>query len=142
MSRAPTEAQEWSMTRVFDLHTVGVPVHDQQRALEFYVNELGFEMRIDQPLADGHRWIEVAPAESAVTLALVAASEGAPAGVETGIRLKTSDADADNAELRGHGISVGDVLRWPGVPPMFIFRDPDGNRLEIIEVARRDNSAE
>jgi lactoylglutathione lyase len=26
-----------------------------------------------------------------------------------------------------------DVLRWPGVPPMFVFRDPDGNRLEIIE---------
>ena len=75
----------------------------------------------------------MAPAESAVTLALVAASEGASAGVETGIRLKTSDADADNAELRGHGVYAGEVLRWPGVPPMFMFRDPDGNRLEIIE---------
>jgi catechol 2,3-dioxygenase-like lactoylglutathione lyase family enzyme len=27
------------------------------------------------------------------------------------------------------------VLRWPGVPPMFAFRDPDGNGLEIIEAA-------
>jgi catechol 2,3-dioxygenase-like lactoylglutathione lyase family enzyme len=27
------------------------------------------------------------------------------------------------------------VLRWPGVPPMFAFRDPDGNGLEIIEAS-------
>jgi hypothetical protein len=68
-----------------------------------------------------------------VTIALVPASDDAPAGVETGIRLKTSDADADNAQLRSHSVDAGDVLRWPGVPAMFMFRDPDGNRLEIIE---------
>jgi len=27
------------------------------------------------------------------------------------------------------------VLRWPGVPPMFAFRDPDGNGMEIVERA-------
>jgi lactoylglutathione lyase len=32
-------------------------------------------------------------------------------------------------------VDVGEVLRWPGVPPMFMFRDPDGNRLEIVERA-------
>jgi hypothetical protein len=53
--------------------------------------------------------------------------------VETGIRLITLDADADNARLKSRGIDAGEVLRWPGVPPMFAFRDPDGNGLEIIE---------
>ena len=121
------------MTKIFDLHTVGVPVSDQQRALDFYLEELGFEKRLDQPLGDGHRWIEVAPVGAAATIALVPARDDAPAGVETGIRLKTSDADADNAQLRSHRVDAGDVLRWPGVPAMFMFRDPDGNRLEIIE---------
>jgi lactoylglutathione lyase len=121
------------MTRVFDIYTVGVPVTDQQRALDFYATELGFETRLDRALGNGGRWIEVAPSGSVVTLALVPASEDAPAGVETGIRLKTADADADNAELRSHGVDVGEVLRWPGVPPMFMFRDPDGNRLEVVQ---------
>lgn len=127
------------MIRVFDLHTVGVPVTDQQRALQFYVNELGFETRLDRPTGNGHRWIEVAPPGAAVTIALVPASEDAPAGVETGIRLKTSDADADHALLRSHAVDTGEVLRWPGVPAMFMLRDPDGNRLEIIEQPRADN---
>ncbi len=112
---------------------MGVPVTDQQCALDFYVGELGLEKRIDRPLPNGRRWLEVAPASSAVTIALVPASDDAPAGVETGIHFKTRDADADNAELRTHGVDAGEVLRWPGVPPMFMVRDPDGNRLEIIE---------
>jgi len=124
------------MIQVFDLHTVGVPVTDQQRSLEFYVNELGFETRLDRPMGNGRRWIEVAPAGAAVTIALVPAGDDAPAGVETGIRLKTSDAEADRALLASHQVEVGEVLRWPGVPAMFQLRDPDGNRLEIIEQPR------
>lgn len=32
------------------------------------------------------------------------------------------------------GVRVGEVLRWPGVPPMYVFHDPDGNRFEIVKV--------
>jgi len=120
-------------THIVGMHTVGVPVTDQERALRFYVDELGFETRLDRPLPSGQRWIEVAPPEASVTIALVPATAGAPVGVETGIRLVTLDADADNARLKTQGIHAGEVLRWPGVPPMFAFRDPDGNGLEIIE---------
>jgi catechol 2,3-dioxygenase-like lactoylglutathione lyase family enzyme len=56
-----------------------------------------------------------------------------PAGVETGIRFTTQDADADNADLRARGVDADEVLRWPGAPPMFAFRDQDGNGLEIVE---------
>jgi catechol 2,3-dioxygenase-like lactoylglutathione lyase family enzyme len=123
--------------RIIGIYTVGIPVTDQERSLRFYVDELGFETRVDRPLGGGRRWIEVAPAESRVTLALVPATDDAPAGVETGIRLTTADADAENARLRRHGVDAGDVLRWPGVPPMFMFRDPDGNRLELVEQVRQ-----
>jgi len=120
-------------TRITDVRTVGVPVTDQDRALAFYVDELGFETRLDVPIGDGGRWIEVAPSGATTTIALVRSHEGVPAGVETGIRFKTQDADADNADLRARGVDADDVLRWPGVPPMFAFRDLDGNGLEIVE---------
>ena len=57
------------------------------------------------------------------------------AGVETGIRLTTPDADAAHAALLAHGVDASDVLRWPGVPPMFSFRDLDGNGLELVQQA-------
>jgi hypothetical protein len=46
----------------------------------------------------------------------------------------TADADADHAHLRASGVDADDVLRWPGVPAMFAFRDQDGNGMEIVEV--------
>lgn len=124
------------MSTIGDVLTIGVPVSDQDRALQFYLDRLGFEKRRDVPVPQfGGRWIEVAPAGATVTLALVPAREGVPAGVETGIRLKTADAAAIHSRLQEHGVEVGELLRWPGVPPMFALRDQDGNRLEIVEAA-------
>ena len=115
------------------VHTIGVPVTDQDRAVTFYVETLGLEKRLDAPVPQlGGRWIEVAPPGSDVTLALVPAGEGKPAGVETGIRLTTTDAAAMHARLTDDGVETGELLQWPGVPPMFFVRDPDGNRLEIV----------
>jgi catechol 2,3-dioxygenase-like lactoylglutathione lyase family enzyme len=122
-----------SSTRIIDVRTVGVPVSDQDRALEFYIDTLGFEKRLDAPLPGGGRWIEVAPPGAATTIALVAAREGLPTRVDTGIRFTTPDAEADHAYLRDHGVDTDEVLRWQGVPPMFAFRDQDGNGLVIVE---------
>jgi lactoylglutathione lyase len=44
--------------------TVGIYVSDQDRALDFYVNVLGFEKRIDEPMSAEAPWIEVAPADA------------------------------------------------------------------------------
>jgi lactoylglutathione lyase len=120
------------MTRITDVRTVGVPVTDQDRALGFYVDTLGFEKRLDVPLDGGHRWIEVAPAGATTSIALVASHEGVSPGVETGVRLLTDDAEADHALLRSRGVETGDILRWDGVPPMFSLRDQDGNGLEVV----------
>ena len=127
---------EQSRTPITDVVSVGVPVADQDRALEFYLDKLGFEKRREYPAQQvGGRWIEVAPPGAAITIALVLASEGVPAGVDTGIRFTTPDAAAIHAELQGHGVGVGELLRWPGVPPMFELHDQDGNGLRIIEAA-------
>jgi catechol 2,3-dioxygenase-like lactoylglutathione lyase family enzyme len=116
-------------TRITGVGTVGVPVTDQDRALEFYVGKLGFEKRRDLPFGSG-RWIEVAPPGAATTIALV------PAGVPTGIRLMTEDAETDHADLRARGVDADpEVMRLPTAPPMFAVRDPDGNSLILVEDA-------
>ena len=116
-----------STTRIIGVGTVGVPVTDQDRALEFYVGRLGFEKRRDLPFGPG-RWIEVAPPGSTTTIALV------PAGVPTGIRLATEDATADHTTLQSGGADVDpEVMRIPDAPPMFSVRDPDGNTLILVE---------
>jgi lactoylglutathione lyase len=124
---------EESAPRIVDVRTVGVPVTDQDRALEFYVEKLGFAKQLDVPFGDGKRWIEVAPPGATTTIALVPSRDGVPAGVETGIRFTTQDADAEQVDLRARGVDADEVLRWPGAPPMFAFRDQDGNGLEIVE---------
>ena len=122
-------------TRISDVRTVGVPVSDQERALEFYGGVLGFETRMDSPFPGG-RWIEVAAPGATTTIALAAVQDGTPTGVDTGIRFTTGDADADHATLTAAGVRMdGEVLRFPGVPPMFSFRDPDGNTLYVVEQA-------
>jgi catechol 2,3-dioxygenase-like lactoylglutathione lyase family enzyme len=121
-------------TAITGIRTVGVPVTDQDRAVAFYVDVLGLEKRLDAPVEQlGGRWIEVAPAGAATSIALVPAGPGAKAGVETGIRLSVPDAAALHKELVERGAEVGELLRWPGVPPMFSLRDPDGNGLEVVE---------
>jgi lactoylglutathione lyase len=119
--------------RITGIHTVGVPVTDQDKALDFYTGTLGLTTRLDVPMGGGSRWIEVVPDGGQTSLALVPAKDSAPAGVETGIRLVTTDADAFRAHLLAAGADADEVLRWPGVPPMFAFRDQDGNGLEIVE---------
>jgi catechol 2,3-dioxygenase-like lactoylglutathione lyase family enzyme len=132
---------ETASAQITGMRTVGVSVADQDRALEFYLGTLGFEKRLDVPLGDGHRWIEVAPAGATTTIALVASRDGVPAGVETGIRLTTEHADALHARMRAQGVAADEMLRWEGVPPMFAFRDQDGNGLEIVEEARQTAQA-
>lgn len=70
---------------------------------------------------------------STTSIALVPAGEELPAGVETGIRLTTEDAAALHADLLARGVDADELLRWEGIPPMFAFRDQDGNGLEIVE---------
>ncbi|NEE01485.1 VOC family protein [Phytoactinopolyspora halotolerans] len=121
--------------RIDAIRTVGIPVRDQDQALEFYVETLGFEKLMDAPIDQlGGRWIEVRPPRSDVTIALTPARAQTPAGVDTGIRFTTGDAAALHDRLSGRGVDVDDLLTWEGVPPMFDFRDPDGNVLYVSEV--------
>jgi catechol 2,3-dioxygenase-like lactoylglutathione lyase family enzyme len=121
------------MPKFTDVLNVAVPVDDQERALTFYSETLGFETRLDDVIGEGMRWIEVAPPGATTAIALVLAGDGIASGVDTGVRLATRDAEADHGELQARGVDVGELLRWEGVPPMFVLRDPDGNTLYVVE---------
>jgi len=121
-----------STPQITHVGTIIVPVADQDRALEFYTATLGFEVRIDAPFASGQRWVEVAPPGAQTSLALVP-RDSAPAGIE--ISLATRSAEGDHGDLRTRGVDADpELIRMgQGVPPMFTFRDPDGNRFRMVE---------
>ncbi|HXZ99518.1 MAG TPA: VOC family protein [Candidatus Binatia bacterium] len=123
-----------AITRVLN---VAVPVSDHDRALGFYRDVLGLEVRRDAPFGPGLRWVEVGAPGAETTVALAPHREGTSIGVDTGIRLGTRDADASHRDLAARGVDVGaEVMRFgPGVPAMFFLRDPDGNQLVIVEDA-------
>ena len=120
-------------TTITTIRTVAIPAADQDRSVAFFVDKLGFEKRMDAEIAPGFRWIEVAPPASPVSVAIVEASTELPAGVDTGIRFVVLDAEAEHASMAGHGVDVGELLLWPGVPAMFSFRDIDGNTFYLAE---------
>ena len=125
-------------TRLSKIGTVVIPVSDQDRAIDFYVETLGFEKRADVPFGNGYRWVEVAPADAATTIAIVPPPPGKPTGnVETGIGLNTDDIDAVHADLQALGVDVDAEISRMGdpVPPLFWLRDPDGNTLMVVEIA-------
>ena len=123
-------------TRISQVGVVCIPVSDQDRAIAFYVDTLGFEKRADVPFGDGYRWVEVAPPGAVTTIAIAPPPPGKPTGnVDTGIGLHTDDADAVHAELKAAGVDVDDEVSRMGdpVPPLFWLRDPEGNSLMVVE---------
>jgi lactoylglutathione lyase len=122
-----------TMTTIADVRTIGIGVADQDDALAFYVDALGFEKRLDAPISPTMRWIEVAPAGANASIALNARESSTDATVDTGVRFTVPDAEAEHAAMRERGVNVGELLRWDGVPPMYSFDDPDGNRFYVVE---------
>ncbi|MFZ2051286.1 MAG: VOC family protein [Solirubrobacteraceae bacterium] len=124
-------------THIKKISTICVPVADQDRLIEFYEQALGFEKRADVAFGNGYRWVEVAPPGAVTTIALAPPPEGvSTGGMSTGIALQTDDIDATYAELKQRGADVDEqVSRMGGpVPPMFWFRDPEGNSLMVVQV--------
>ena len=124
-------------SRISTINLVMIPSVDQDKSIEFY-EQLGFEKRTDVGFGDKYRWVEVYPPSGNTGIALAPPREGdEPSGVQTGISLATEDVDATHAELQAAGVDVdAEVMRMGDpVPPMFWFRDPDGNTLLVVEVS-------
>src|SRR3954465_561175 len=96
-----------SKLNVAQVGRVCVSVADTDRAVDFYVDKLGFEKVVDVPMGEGMRWVEVSVAGAPTTIALAPPPPGVEAGGgQTGICLDTSDVDADHAALKEAGVDV------------------------------------
>ena len=123
-------------TGINRIANVVIPVTDQDGMIAFYVDKLGFTKRVDEPFGGKYRWVEVGLGDEATTIALAPPPDGAPTGGnQTGITLQTDDIDAVHAQLKDAGVDVdAEVQRMGGpVPPMFWFRDPEGNTLLLVQ---------
>jgi predicted enzyme related to lactoylglutathione lyase len=122
-------------SRIGQIGLVIVPATDQDKSIEFYERALGFEKRTDIPFGDKYRWVEVYPPNGTTGIALAPPREQDKVGVETGITLTTDDIDATHEALKSGGVDVDAEVSRMGdpVPPMFWFRDPDGNTLMVVE---------
>jgi catechol 2,3-dioxygenase-like lactoylglutathione lyase family enzyme len=114
-----------------------VPVGDQDAAIAFYTNTLGFKLAADVAFGEGERWVEVAPPGGGTTLALVPPRGDYQTGRMTGIALESTDVRRAHEDLKGKGVDVDtELMGGDGtVPPMFFFRDPDANHLLLVEAA-------
>ncbi|MFE9629768.1 VOC family protein [Streptomyces sp. NPDC006463] len=110
---------------------VTLPVADQDRALAFYTDVLGFELRADRQVGPV-RWLQVAPrgAQTVFTLSGPGMGDFTP-GSARGIMLVTADVDADCARLVAAGVEVSgpDDAPWGRMAGL---SDPDGNGLMLL----------
>jgi lactoylglutathione lyase len=123
-------------TTVKNIGVTMFTVSDQDAALAFYTDKLGWEVRGDDRYGPNgeYRWLEVAPPGSIARLALNPPMDGEPGG--SGIGVETPDVHAEYARLK----ALGDVqldtepMEMDGAPLLFMMRDPDGNHIAVVQV--------
>jgi len=122
-------------TTINSLGVMMFAVADQDAAIAFYVETMGFELRVDVRAGehDEMRWVEVAPPGSTARLALNPPMNGQAGG--SGIGVETPDVLGEHARLLAlGGVDVDpEPMRMPGAPLMFMMRDPDGNHIAVVE---------
>jgi predicted enzyme related to lactoylglutathione lyase len=125
------------MTMLEKLVYTTVLVSDQEKALDYYTNVLGFEQRVDNPTPDGPRFLTVALDGQDFQLVLWPGTPGQAQPVQDRIpaayTIETGDCRKAVEELTSRGVNfVTDVLEFPwGYVAQ--FDDPDGNRLQLRE---------
>jgi catechol 2,3-dioxygenase-like lactoylglutathione lyase family enzyme len=123
-------------TTVSSIGVAMFTVTDQDAALAFYTEKLGFEVRNDVRFGENgdHRWLEVAPPGSVARLALNPPMGSEPGG--GGIGVETPDVLGEHARLSAiGGIDLDPAPEpVPGAPLLFMMRDPDRNHIAVVEV--------
>lgn len=132
------------MPRRIALFSLVIPDYDE--ALAFFA-QIGFECREDTDLGNGKRWVRIAPpgAETEILLARAVgdrqtAAIGEQGGGRVWLFLETTDFDADYQRMRNLGIKFETQPRIEPYGRVVVWKDPWGNRWDLIEFAHDDRS--
>ncbi len=126
-----------------NISALALVVPDYDTAIDFYVGRLGFALLADIPQGPGKRWVTVAPKDARGTALLLARAEGkaqrAAVGNQTGGRvflfLETDDFARDHAAMLAAGVTFEEAPRHEPYGTVAVWRDPFGNRWDLIERA-------
>jgi catechol 2,3-dioxygenase-like lactoylglutathione lyase family enzyme len=136
--RRPTSLAAVAITGV---QVLSLPVSDQDRARDFYVDVLGFDLLQDTEMQPGMRWVQVAPRGGATSITtsitLVTWFETMAAGSTRGLVLETDDLDADVERLRRLGQHFPEGIQQQPWGRFVTMADPDGNGLVLQETTAR-----
>ncbi|GIF23240.1 catechol 2,3-dioxygenase-like lactoylglutathione lyase family enzyme [Actinoplanes tereljensis] len=113
------------------IDVVSLPVSDQERARDFYVGTLGFELVRQNKMGPAQQWIQVAPKGAQTSITLVTWFDTMPAGSLQGLVLHADDIDAEVAALTAKGVQMPDGVQDAPWGRYAVFTDPDGNRLVL-----------
>ncbi len=125
------------------LELIPLPVADVDRAIAFYADQLGFNLDFDVRPSEGVRVVQLTPEGSGCSVGFgtgLAAYAGEPGSVR-GVHLIVEDIAAARAELVARGVAVGEIQDFGGGVKGADFSDPDGNTLELQEMAWRKGAA-
>jgi len=109
---------------------VSVPVSDQDRAREFYVDVLGFALLADQQFSPDMRWVAVAPPGGRTALTLVTWFPTMLPGSLQGTVLETDDLEGDIAARTEKGVTLSELQQAPW-GRFVTLADPDGNGIVL-----------
>jgi predicted enzyme related to lactoylglutathione lyase len=132
------DRERWRNKVLEKVAYASVFVSDQDRALDFYTNVLGFEPRFDNPTLDGPRFLTVGLRGQDFQLVLWPGAPGQAQPVEGRIpgayTIETGDCRKTLEALKSRGVKFDtDVLEFPW-GYIAVFQDPDGNRLQLREL--------
>jgi len=130
----PTNLPDTGVMPISHVQIFSIPVADQDRARDFYVNILGFELMEDEAMGPDMRWVQVRPVGATTSITLVTWFPTMPAGSLKGTLCATSSLEADIADLRGKGVAIGDIESAPW-GRFVTFDDPDGNGIILQETS-------
>lgn len=122
------------------INTTTVSVSDQDQAIDFYVNKLGFELRLDLPMGEGMRWVVVGLPGTQTGIVLAKGYGAKPVGEFTGMVLNADDIQATYETLRDRGVHFSEA---PAMQPwgmiQALFDDQDGNGYVLVGAPAQAN---
>jgi catechol 2,3-dioxygenase-like lactoylglutathione lyase family enzyme len=116
---------------------LSLPVSDQERARDFYVDTLGLALVRDNHMGPVQRWVQVAPKGADTSITLVTWFPTMPPGSLKGLVLETDDVDAEVARLTDLGVPVEDGIQEAPWGRYAIVHDPDGNGIVLQTTTAR-----
>ena len=114
---------------VSHVQLVSIPVTDQDRARDFYVDVLGLTLLEDASMGPSMRWVRVAPRGAQTSMTLVTWFDSMPAGSLRGLVLETDDLEGDAERLRANGVAIEGGVQEAPWGRYVQLTDPDGNGL-------------